>query len=245
MLARARALGEEDGAALRRADEARAQERHEVGPARAPARGLRAAATPGGVAVRDLLGEPASRDLLAAALRRSLGGPATVSDTDDGGLLARASDGRVVDASVVALVDRALGDARPGAAVDRPVTPGRLVPGSTVPWSRSRGWSAWRCPSSSRSAQIGVPGRWSCDPGGDRDRAGLRVHRRAGRGRPGRGARPPAVRTARARACSAGCSTGCCARCRSAPTWLAPDGRPRDATGSWDWQPRRRPWGPR
>ena len=23
-----------------------------------------------------------------------------------------------------------------------------------------------------------------------------------------------------------------------APTWLAPDGRPRDATGSWDWQPR-------
>ena len=108
MLARARALGEEDGAALRRADEARARSATRSGllaHRRTVYEQLRRRAES---AVRDLLGEPGSRDLLAAALCRSLGGPATVSDTDDGGLLARASDGRVIDASVVVLVDRAL-----------------------------------------------------------------------------------------------------------------------------------------
>ena len=59
------------------------------------------------VAVRALLAEPAARDGLAALLRARLPG-ATLRDLDDGGLAAEAADGRRVDASAEALVDRAL-----------------------------------------------------------------------------------------------------------------------------------------
>ena len=108
MLARARAEGEEEGAALRRADQARL---------RSAARATRLTQRRtvyeelchrARAAVRELLADPADRERLAEALRHALGAGASVSDTDDGGLLARAPDGRVVDASVHELVDRAL-----------------------------------------------------------------------------------------------------------------------------------------
>lgn len=108
MLERARAQGEEDGAALRRADEARARSAARTGVLAdrlAVYEELRRRARE---AVRGLLREPGNRELLAEALRRDLGVDADVSDTDDGGLLARAPDGRVVDASVGVLVERAL-----------------------------------------------------------------------------------------------------------------------------------------
>jgi vacuolar-type H+-ATPase subunit E/Vma4 len=108
MLAAARAQGEEDGAAQRRADEARARSVARAGllaDRRAVYEELGSRAR---AAVRDLLADPVNRDRLADALRRGLGGRAVVSDTGDGGLLARAPDGRVVDASVGELVDRAL-----------------------------------------------------------------------------------------------------------------------------------------
>lgn len=58
-------------------------------------------------AVRALLRDPAVRDGLATRLRSRLPG-ATIVDLPDGGLSARTADGRSVDASVEALVDRAL-----------------------------------------------------------------------------------------------------------------------------------------
>ena len=59
------------------------------------------------VAVRVLLQEPEVRDGLAELLRTRLPG-CSVRDTEDGGLVAETDDGRSVDASVEALVDRVL-----------------------------------------------------------------------------------------------------------------------------------------
>ncbi len=58
-------------------------------------------------AVRALLRDPVVRERLAAGLRARLPG-ASIEDLADGGLAARTPDGRSVDASVAALVDRAL-----------------------------------------------------------------------------------------------------------------------------------------
>jgi hypothetical protein len=60
--------------------------------------------------VHELLREPGNRSLLSAAVQRGLGGFASVSDTDDGGLFAQAPDGRSIDASIGTLVDSALAD---------------------------------------------------------------------------------------------------------------------------------------
>lgn len=108
MVAQARAQGDEDGAELRRADQARARSaaRAELLAARSATYDeLRRRAR---TEVRELLEQPGERELLARALRDRLGGGAVVSDTDDGGLVARAPDGRTIDASVGVLVDRAL-----------------------------------------------------------------------------------------------------------------------------------------
>jgi hypothetical protein len=43
-------------------------------------------------------------------VQRGLGGFASVSDTEDGGLFAQAPDGRSIDASIGTLVDSALAD---------------------------------------------------------------------------------------------------------------------------------------
>jgi vacuolar-type H+-ATPase subunit E/Vma4 len=108
MVAQARARGEEDGAELRRADQARVRSaaRAELLAARSATYDeLRRRAR---TEVRELLEQPGERELLARALRDRLGGGAAMSDTDDGGLVARAPDGRTIDASVGVLVDRAL-----------------------------------------------------------------------------------------------------------------------------------------
>lgn len=60
------------------------------------------------VAVRQLLSDPANRARLEALASRRLGDRVTVRSAPDGGLLAVASDGRSVDASIHALVDGAL-----------------------------------------------------------------------------------------------------------------------------------------
>jgi hypothetical protein len=61
-------------------------------------------------AVAASLRQPARRTALRRALQTRLGGEVTVLDTADGGLRAVALDGRAVDASVAALVARALED---------------------------------------------------------------------------------------------------------------------------------------
>lgn len=62
------------------------------------------------LAVAQLLAEPRRRSRLAAALQARLGGDAVVRDHPDGGLVAEAPGGRRIDASVAALVDRAVAD---------------------------------------------------------------------------------------------------------------------------------------
>jgi hypothetical protein len=59
--------------------------------------------------VIEVLDRPGSRERLEAGLRRRLGGVADVTETPDGGLLARTADGRTIDASVAALADSAVG----------------------------------------------------------------------------------------------------------------------------------------
>lgn len=109
LLARARAQGEADGAALRRVDEAAARSAARARLLAAQLAAYEELRRRSREAVRALLREPGIRDRLAGALRQTLG-DADVSDTDDGGLFARAPDGRSVDASVAALVDAALAD---------------------------------------------------------------------------------------------------------------------------------------
>lgn len=108
LLEAARAKGEDDGAELLAAEQTAAHRaaRAAVLLAQHTAYGeLRQHALE---AVRELLKEPERRNLLGALLRDRLGGLATVSDTADGGLFARAPDGRSIDSSVSALVDSAL-----------------------------------------------------------------------------------------------------------------------------------------
>lgn len=109
-LARARAQGEADGAALLRADEAAARSAARSALLAAQRTAYDELEQRSREAVRALLREPGNRQRLASALRARLGEVAEVSDTDDGGLLARAPDGRTLDASVAALVDTALAD---------------------------------------------------------------------------------------------------------------------------------------
>ncbi|MFZ2013467.1 MAG: hypothetical protein WAV00_06570 [Nocardioides sp.] len=59
-------------------------------------------------AVRRLLEEPAERERLTTALRARLGADAVIHVHPSGGLVGESGNGRVVDASVAALVDLAL-----------------------------------------------------------------------------------------------------------------------------------------
>lgn len=108
MLSRSRARGEEEGAALRRADQARARSSARAALLEARREVYERLRERSRAEVRDLLAEPGSRALLATTLRARLGQDAEVDDTGDGGLVARAPDGRVVDGSVATLVDAAL-----------------------------------------------------------------------------------------------------------------------------------------
>jgi hypothetical protein len=109
LLADARRQGQADGADVLAAERAAAR--------RAARSGL--LATQRGVyddlvrqarhTIRTLLDQPGSRSRLESAMRRRLGDPVEVVEAPDGGLRARAADGRTIDASVAALADSALG----------------------------------------------------------------------------------------------------------------------------------------
>ena len=110
LVAAARADGEADAAArlaVQRASTRRAARATVLEAQRAAYRELRRQAS---VTVRGLLDDPACRSRLVAELRRRLGAAADVRDDPGGGLVARTADGRSIDASVGALVDRALAD---------------------------------------------------------------------------------------------------------------------------------------
>ena len=108
LLEAARAKGESDGAELLAAEQRAAHRAARAAVLRAQHAAYEELRRGALEAVRELLQEPERRGLLGALLRDRLGGLATVTDTDDGGLFAQAPDGRSIDSSVGALVDRAL-----------------------------------------------------------------------------------------------------------------------------------------
>jgi vacuolar-type H+-ATPase subunit E/Vma4 len=108
LLATARAQGEADAATVLAAEAADAQRvaRQAVLSAQRDVyERLRGEALE---AVRRLLADPATRAALAARIRDRLGEDATVRADPDGGLRGESGDGRSIDASATALVDRAL-----------------------------------------------------------------------------------------------------------------------------------------
>jgi vacuolar-type H+-ATPase subunit E/Vma4 len=103
----ARARGEAEGSLRVRSERARVQREARglvLAAQRAAYDDLRARAR---TAVRELLEDPAERQRLAASLRSRLG-PDAVVRAHGGGLVGESADGRVVDASVEALVDAAV-----------------------------------------------------------------------------------------------------------------------------------------
>lgn len=110
LLAKARAQGETDAAAMfaSEMDRARRSARGVVLAAqRAAYNELRQRAL---TAVRGLLSDPARRARLATVLRSQLGDQAVIHEHSDGGIVAETSDGRSVDASIEKLVDNAVGE---------------------------------------------------------------------------------------------------------------------------------------
>lgn len=108
LLSEARAQGEQDAREAFHAEQARA---------RAAARAVVLAAqrevyeqlrAETAAAVRTLLAEPAAHARLVATVQARLGEPCELVDAPGGGVLARTAAGRIVDASVDALVDQAL-----------------------------------------------------------------------------------------------------------------------------------------
>jgi vacuolar-type H+-ATPase subunit E/Vma4 len=113
LLASARVQGRADAVALLEVETARA---------RRAARGVVLAAQQAAYdrmcgqareAVRALLDEPGCRSRLEAVIRDQLGSQAVVRDLPDGGVLAESPDGRSIDASVAALVERAVAGLHP------------------------------------------------------------------------------------------------------------------------------------
>lgn len=110
LLAKARAQGETDAAAMfaSEMDRARRSARGVVLAAqRAAYNELRQRAL---TAVRGLLSDPARRARLATVLRSQLGDQAVIHEHPDGGIVAETSDGRSVDASIEKLVDNAVAE---------------------------------------------------------------------------------------------------------------------------------------
>jgi len=110
LLAKARAQGETDAAAMfaSEMDRARRSARGVVLAAqRAAYNELRQRAL---TAVRGLLSDPARRARLATVLRSQLDDQAVIHEHPDGGIVAETSDGRSVDASIEKLVDNAVGE---------------------------------------------------------------------------------------------------------------------------------------
>jgi hypothetical protein len=110
MLAEARAEGAADGEALREAQRAVARRAARTVVLKAERDVFDQLREQARVAVSARLADPVRRAALGAAMRIQLHDHALVRSTLDGGLVAEASNGRRVDASVRALVDAALAD---------------------------------------------------------------------------------------------------------------------------------------
>ena len=108
VLASAAADGEADGRELAAQAARRAEQRARTVVLEAQHTAYRQLVDAAVRAVALALREPDRRAALAAALRTRLGGEAELGDTIDGGLWARAPDGRTVDGSVGTLVAQAM-----------------------------------------------------------------------------------------------------------------------------------------
>lgn len=110
MLAEARAQGAADGQALLEAQRAVARSAARTVVLKAERDMFDQLREQARVAVSARLADPVRRSALGTAMRVQLHDHAVVRSTPDGGLVAEASDGRRVDASVRALVDAALAE---------------------------------------------------------------------------------------------------------------------------------------
>ena len=108
VLASAAAEGEADGRELAARAASRAEQRARAIVLEAQHTAYRQLVEAARRAVALALHEPDRRAALEAALRTRLGGEAELGDTADGGLWARAPDGRTVDGSVGTLVAQAM-----------------------------------------------------------------------------------------------------------------------------------------
>lgn len=110
LLSAARAQGEAEGAELRTAARAEARRTARTAVLGGQRTAYDVLRTRAGEAVRSMMQEPAQRAVLVQLLRTALGEAVALTDTADGGMVASTPDGRSIDASVSALVDRALAD---------------------------------------------------------------------------------------------------------------------------------------
>ncbi|WP_372735436.1 V-type ATP synthase subunit E family protein [Nocardioides sp.] len=108
LIAAARTRGEADARALLRLERARVQQSNRAIVLRAQREIYDDLVLRAEDAVRRLLADPVARERLAASLRDRLGPAVVITDTSDGGLQATLPDGRLVEASVAALVREAL-----------------------------------------------------------------------------------------------------------------------------------------
>jgi hypothetical protein len=105
LLAQARAQGEADAAALLGAERARVRRAARAVVLQAQHAVYRELLRQASAAVRELLGDPARRDRLEAAVRGELGEPAVIRQLPGGGVAGETPGGNVIDASVEALVE--------------------------------------------------------------------------------------------------------------------------------------------
>jgi hypothetical protein len=108
LLARARADGEEDAAQLQTEDRGRSRRAAREIVLAAQRAVYDALRTQAQTAVHESLADPAQQRRLREMVGNQLGPQAQVSEAAGGGLVGSAPDGRRVDASVPALVERAL-----------------------------------------------------------------------------------------------------------------------------------------
>ena len=235
MLARARALGEAEGAERRAADEARvrsAARARVLAGRRATYEELRHRAQ---VAVRELLQQPGQRELLAETLRARLG-DARCRERDRRRRSARPCAGRPCGRRIRRRPRRpGPGGRGPGAAVDRRMTPPRLVR-VNGPLLEVEGLEGVAMSELVALGRAGIPGEVVSIRGSTVTVQAYEYTGGLATGDPVAALGHPL--TARLGPhLLGGVFDGLLRPLSGAPTWLVPDGRAHEAIGTWAWQP--------
>ena len=233
------------GGPCRRADEARARRAARAVVLAAQRGAYERAASPGpGPRCASCCVEPADRERLAAraASRRSAASATVERHRRRRPARRGAPTAAAVDASVGALVDRVAGGPGRGAAVGRPLTPGRLAPGE-----RPAAWRSTGLADVAMSELVALGVQPDCRARSCRSAPPGTVTVQAYEYTGGLAAGDPVAALGTPLSARlgpellGGVFDGLLRPLSAAPTWLEPDSRPaRHATGTWAWQPGRR-----